>query len=173
MNSKIKDILEKYDPEKLLQPLLENYDDQTVKGGDFVILDTDALKNEDISRDLIKRKGQDFFKNLVLLANKKQIMLVSALKTLRPSSSFIAGPTSANSEEADLVAHEVPGLYRTPLTVPVSVIKRFVPSNMIMQVPIDDKFVMKIPDNAPKELPNEYNKGKQPKGTRKNGGNNS
>ena len=172
MNSKIKDILEKYNPEKILQPLLENYDSTTIKGGDFVVIDPAALQNEDIAKELIQRKGSDYFKNLQILAKRKQPMLVSALKTLRKSSSYIAGPTSENSEEADLVAHEVPGLYRAPITVPVSIIKRLVASNNIMQFPIDDQFVQKNKETRAETLPNEYNKGKQPKGTRKNGGNN-
>ena len=171
MNDTTKDILEKYNPETILQPVLENYDPATIRSGSFVVVDPAALKNEDIARPLIAKKGDGFFKNLQLLAHNKQTLYVSALKSVRPATTYLMGASPDNFEEADIVMHNAPGLYYAPITVPVSILKTIVDPMFIMQLSIDPKFNQKDNSTKGQTLDNEYNNGKQPKGTVKAGGN--
>ena len=172
MNEKTKDILEKYNPDSIFQPILEHYNSASIRGGSFVVVDPEALKNEDITKELKMKRGEDFYSNLVLLAKSKKPLYVSALKIVKPTSSYIAEIAPNNFEEADLVVHTTPGFYHSPITVPTSILKTITDPMYVMQQPIDPSIVQKNRITKSETLDNEYNKGKQPKGTIKNGGNN-
>lgn len=172
MNDKIKELLEKYNPESLFQTVLENYDSSKIHPGSFVVLDPELLKNQDIRKELTIKKGATYLAQLDKMAADKHIMFVSALKTLRTTSGYLSEAPSSHPEEADLVNHKVPGLYTGIITVPCSILKTVTEAGNIMQHPIDDQFVAKVKHEKGATLDNEYNKGKQPKGTVNNGGNN-
>jgi hypothetical protein len=137
-----------------------------------VVLDPEALKNDDIRKELTMKKGAPYVAQLDKMANDKQKMYVSALKTLRTTSGYLSEAPSSHPEEADLVNHSVPGLYTGIMTVPTSILKTVTAAGDIMQEPIDDRYVAKTKLDKGSKLENEYNSGKQPKGTRANGGNN-
>lgn len=172
MNESTKSILEKYNPEKIISPILEHYNPTSIHGGSFVVIDPKAVKNPDIVKELKMKRGEEFYNNLVFLSKKKQPMYVSALKIVKPSSAYIAETSPNNFEEADLVSHTAPGLYYAPITVPTSILKTIVDPMFANQLPIDDEFSQKTKITKGDTLENEYNSGKQPKGTRENGGNN-
>ena len=172
MNDATKALLEKYNPENLLQPVLEHYNPASIRGGSFVVIDPKALKNLDVARSLRSTRGEEFFANLVVLAKSAQPMFVSALKSVKPSSAYIADTSPNNFEEADLVVQKVPGFYAAPITVPTVILKTIVAPNDIHGHPIPDEFNQKSKETRGDTLDNEYNKGKQPKGTRTKGGNN-
>jgi hypothetical protein len=172
MNESTKSILEKYNPENIITPILEHYNPTSIRGGSFVVIDPKAVKNPDIVKELKMKRGEEFYNNLVFLSKKKQPMYVSALKVVKPSSAYISEISPNNFEEADLVSHTAPGLYYAPITVPTSILKTIVDPMFANQLPIDDEFSQKTKITKGDTLENEYNSGKQPKGTRANGGNN-
>ena len=172
MNDKTKSILEKYDPVQILDTIIEHYNPASIRGGIFVVIDQNQLSDPDISKELKVKRGPEFFNNLLLLAKKKQPLYVSALKIVKPTSAYISEISPNNFEEADVVIHKTPGLYSAPITVPVSILKTIVDPMFAHQLPIDDELSQKSPIVKGQTLDNEYNKGKQPKGTRTNGGNN-
>jgi len=166
MNEKVEKLLEKYDVESIFTTIVENLDQSKVHAGSFVLISADALKNEDIRTPLVVKKGESYVAQLEKLANDKQIMYVSALKTVRTTSGYLSEAPSSHPEEADLTLHKVPGLYTGILTVPVSILIPYRSSSDIMQQPIDDSLVAKTKIDRGTVLDNEYNNGKQPKGTR-------
>lgn len=172
MTDKIKELLEKYNPESIFQTIAESCDPNKINPGSFVVLDPEALKNQDIRKDLTVKKGATYLAQLDKMAADKMVMYVSALKTLRTTSGYLSESPSSHPEEADLVNHKVPGLYTGIISVPCSILKTHTSSSDIMQHPIDDQFVAKTKTDRGSNLENEYNKGKQPKGTINNGGNN-
>lgn len=172
MTNKIKELLEKYNPESIFKVISENCDPSKIHPGSFVIIDPEALKNQDIRKDMTMKKGAPYLAQLDKMASDGQVMYVSALKTLRTTSGYLSESPSSHPEEADLVNHKVPGLYSGIITVPCSILKTSTAAGDIMQKSIDDQFVAKNKQEKGKELENEYNKGKQPKGTVNNGGNN-
>jgi hypothetical protein len=172
MNSITQHILEKYNPDDIFKLVLDHYSPTSIKGGSFVMIDPEALKNPDISKELIMKRGEDWFGNLTILAKNKTILYVSALKTVRPTSAYIAELPANNFDEADLVVHKTPGLYYAPITVPVSILKMTVDPMYIMQQPIDSDLEQKVKITKADKLDNEYNKGEQPKGSITKGGNN-
>lgn len=172
MNESTKSILEKYNPENILLPIIEHYNPTSIRGGSFVVIDPKAIKNPDICKELKMKRGEEFYNNLVFLSKKKQPMYVSALKIVKPTSAYIAETSPNNFEEADLVSHTAPGLYYAPITVPTSILKTIVDPMFANQLPIDDEFSQKTKITKGDTLENEYNSGKQPRGTRTNGGNN-
>lgn len=165
MTSKIKELLEKYDPESIFATIEENCDPSKIHAGSFVILSSEALKNEDIRRPLIAKKGASYVAQLDKLAANKQVMYVSALKTLRTTSGYLSEAPSSHPEEADLAVHKVPGLYQGIITVPVSILTPYKSSLDATQIPIDSQFNQNHTSEKGKELENEYNNKKQPKGT--------
>lgn len=172
MNNKTQELLEKYNPEDIFQPVLEHYNPDSIRGGSFVILDGKALKNPDIKKELIMKRGEPFYNQLLLLAKNETPLYVSALKIVKPTSAYISETAPNNFEEADLVSHKVPGLYYAPITVPTSVLRTTTAPMYVMQQPIDPEIVQKNKIVKSQDLDNEYNKGEQPKGTRNKGGNN-
>ncbi len=172
MNDHTKQLLEKYNPENFLAPLLEHYNPASIRGGSFVVIDPTALKNPDIAKELKAKRGVEFYNNLALLAKSAQTLYVSALKVVKPTSAYISELPANNFEEADLVVQKVPGLYNSPITVPTSILKTIVSPSDVYGHPIPDEFNQKSPIVKGETLPNEYNKGKQPKGTKTKGGNN-
>lgn len=172
MNPKTKEFLEKYNPENIFQPVLEHYNSASIRGGSFVVICPKTLNDPDIRKDLMMKRGEEFFNNLVLLANSKTVLYVSALKIVKPTSSYISETQPNNFEEADLVTHKTPGLYYAPITVPTSILKTTVSPMFVHQQPIDSDLVQKNKIVKGDELENEYNKGGQPKGTITKGGNN-
>lgn len=172
MRQSTKEILEKYNPENIINPIVEHYNPASIRGGSFVVIDGKALKNRDIASELIKRRGEGFYQNLTLLANSKQPLYVTALKIVKPTSAYIAETAPNNFEEADIVIHKTPGLYSSPITVPTSILKPIVDPMFAHQLPIDDSLVHKPKLTKAEKFGDEYNSGKQPKGTITNGGNN-
>lgn len=172
MNEKTKHLLEKYNPENIFSPVLEHYNSASIRGGSFVVICPKMLSNLDIKRELIMKRGEEFYNNLVLMAKNKTVLYVSALKIVKPTSAYIAETSPNNFEEADLVTHKTPGLYYAPITVPTSILKTTVNPMFVSQQPIDPDLVQKNRIVKDQELDNEYNKGEQPKGTRNKGGNN-
>lgn len=172
MNQSTKEILEKYDPENILNPIIEHYNPTSIRGGSFVVIDPKAVKNPDIAKELKMKRGEEFYNNLVFLSKKKQPMYVTALKIVKPTSAYISEIAPNNFEEADVVSHRTPGLYYAPITVPTSILKAIVDPMLAHQLPIDDSLVQKTKITKGETLDNEYNKGEQPKGTRTKGGNN-
>lgn len=156
---------------KLFELVKENYDTEKVTPGCFAVLNKTALKDKDIRDTLTRKHGSSFILQLDKLAKDEQVLFVSAMKTHRPSSVYISETPPGNFEEADVVNHKVPGLYSNPMTVPVSVLTKIRESGDVMQQTMDDEFVHK-PKLGNETQDDSYNKGKQPKGTRKNGGNN-
>jgi hypothetical protein len=172
MSAEIEQLLEKYNIDDIFVPLMEHYNPASIRGGSFVVINKEALADPDISKDLKIRRGPEFVKNLEVLANSGQTLFVSALKIVKPSSAYMAETAPNNFEEADIVVQKVPGLYNSPMTVPTSILKTVVAPNDIYGHPIPDEFSQKTKIEKGRTLDNEYNKGKQPKGTRTNGGNN-
>jgi hypothetical protein len=172
MNSKTEKLLEKYNPAEIFQPVLEHYNPASIRGGSFVVICPKTLKNPDIKKELIMKRGESFYNQLVLMANNKTVLYVSALKIVKPTSAYMSETAPNNFEEADLVSHKVPGLYYAPITVPTSILKMTVEPMYVMQQPIDPEIVQRNKIVKDEKLENEYNKGEQPKGTRTKGGNN-
>lgn len=172
MNQKTKEFLEKYNPENIFSTVLEHYNPASIRGGSFVVICPKMIANEQIKTELMMKRGEEFYNNLVLLARNKTVLYVSALKIVKPTSAYISETSPNNFEEADLVTHTTPGLYYAPITVPTSILKTTVNPMFVNQQPISDDLVQKNKIEKGKELDNEYNKGSQPKGTRTNGGNN-
>jgi hypothetical protein len=172
MNKSTKQILEKYNPENILNPIIEHYNPASIRGGSFVVIDPKAVKNPDIAKELKMKRGEEFYNNLVFLSKKKQPMYVTALKIVKPTSAYISEIAPNNFEEADVVSHTTPGLYYAPITVPTSILKTIVDPMLAHQLPVDDSLVQKTKITKGETLDNEYNKGEQPKGTRTKGGNN-
>lgn len=172
MNEKTQELLEKYNPENIFQPVLEHYNPTSIRGGSFVVICPKALKNPDMKKELVMKRGEPFYNQLLLLAQSQSVFYVSALKIVKPTSAYIAETAPNNFEEADIVSHKVPGLYYAPLTVPTSILRMTTEPMYVMQQPINPEIV--APDKTVKSqtLDNEYNKGGQPKGTRNKGGNN-
>jgi hypothetical protein len=172
MNSKTQELLEKYNPEELFQPVLEHYNPTSIRGGSFVVICPKAIKNPDIRKELIMKRGEPFYNQLIFMAKNKTVFYVSALKIVKPTSAFMSETAPNNFEEADLVSHKVPGLYYAPITVPTSILTMTVEPMYVMQQPIDPDIVQQNKIVKSQNLDNEYNKGAQPKGTRTKGGNN-
>ncbi len=172
MTDKTKELLEKYDLEEIVKPIMEHYNDTSIRGGSFVVIDPKGLSFKKTADELISKRGQEFYNNLMVLAKQKKPLYVSALKIVKPTSAYMAETAPNNFEEADLIIHNVPGLYHSPITVPTSILKMAVSPMFINQHPISDEFAShhKTEKGTPAE--NEYIKGKQPKGTVNNGGNN-
>lgn len=165
MTDKIQKLLEKYDPADIFKTIEENCDESKIRAGSFVLISAAALKNEDIRRPLIAKKGEPYVAQLEKLAADNQVMYVSALKTLRTTSGYLSEAPSSNPEEADLALHSVPGLYQGIMTVPVSILTPYKSPGELTQVPIDSRYNAQTQTEKGKELDNEYNKGKQPKNT--------
>lgn len=173
MTNSLKELLEKYNPDTIFKTLEENYDPSAIRPGSFVVINPEALRSKALVQPILMRKGEGYIAQLNKLATEKQVLYVSALKSLRTTSGYLSEAPSSHAEEADLVIHSVPGLYTSPITVPVALLKLDTAPGDIMQKPIDDKYVAKNKTNGKGVTgPDEYNKGKQPKGTRVNGGNN-
>lgn len=172
MTSHAQKLLEKYDPESIFTPILEFYSPGKIQAGSFVVIDPEAMKNSDIRRELTVKKGAPYVAQLDKLAADKHIMYVTALKTLRTTSGYLSEAPSNNPEEADLVNHNVPGLYTNPISAPVAILKTDTAPGDIMQKPIPDEFNAKVKLDKGSNYSDDYNQGKQPKGTRANGGNN-
>lgn len=171
MNTYTAKILEKYNPDNILSPILEHYNSASIKGGSFVVICPKALKDPDIAKELKMKRGLDFYGNLMLLADKKQPMYVSALKMVKPTSAYMAETAPNNFEEADLLMRTAPGFYRAPITVPTSILKTIVDPMFIHQLPISSEFVQQNRIVKSETLPNEYNNGEQPQGSIVKGGN--
>lgn len=172
MNTKTQEFLEKYDPENIFKPVLEHYNPSSIRGGSFVVICPKMLSNEDVKRDLIMKRGEEFYNNLVLMCKNNTVFYVSALKIVKPTSAYIADTAPNNFEEADLVTHKTPGLYYAPITLPTSILKTTVHPMFVNQAPISDDLVQKNKITKSQEADNEYNRGEQPKGTVTKGGNN-
>jgi len=172
MTEKTKQFLEKYNPENIFTPVLEHYDSSSIRGGSFVVICPKMITNPDIKKELIMKRGEEFYNNLSIMAKNKTVLYVSALKIVKPTSAYIAETSPNNFEEADLVVHKTPGLYYAPITVPTSILKTSVHPMFVNQQPIDSEIVQKNKIVKDQQLDNEYNKGEQPKGTRTKGGNN-
>jgi hypothetical protein len=172
MNSKTQKLLEKYNPENIFHPVLEHYNPTSIRGGSFVVICPKAVKNPDIRKEIIMKRGEPFYNQLILMSKNKTVLYVSALKIVKPTSAFMSETAPNNFEEADLVSHKVPGLYYAPITVPTSILTMTVEPMYVMQQPIDPDIVQQNKIVKSQNLDNEYNKGAQPKGTRTKGGNN-
>ena len=151
--------------QQIFENTMEQYTRSMVRGGSIARIDPAALKISEIKSDIIKRKGASYLAQLEKMAKDKTEFLVSALKQVRPTTSYTAQtPSSTQFDEADIVAHKAPGIYSSPMTVPLSILISVTDPVDIMQHPIDDDLVHK--PNLGKETIEDYvTSGKQPKGT--------
>lgn len=170
MNENIKKLLEKYDPTDIFEPILEQFDNTSIRGGSFVVVDQKALAKH--KNDIVSRKGEEFFSNVMVLAKEKSPLYVSALKVVKPTNAFISELPNKQFEEADLVVHKTPGLYSAPITLPVSVLKQIVDPMFAHQMKPSDDLNQNNKIEKSTTAGNEYNRGEQPKGTITKGGNN-
>lgn len=162
----------KYGFETLIEQILERKDNYAILENsgicyahDKVVIDPAGLAEQ--KQDIIKRKGAPYYEQLRLLATSKDILTVSAIKRInKPSSNFVDGNSASGQEEADVVRQFNPGSFHSPMSVPLSILKKVSDYNGSFNQPLPDETEYKAKTN--KEVRDDYNKGKDPKGTRHN-----
>jgi hypothetical protein len=106
----------------LFENLLERYQQGGLIIGDRVRFRKDALKH-----DFFKGKGQNFL-DVVKSCMDPSFDLnlrVSAIKSIYPTTTqnYRGGTESPDKIYADVIVEYAPGLYRTPMTVPIEVLE--------------------------------------------------
>jgi hypothetical protein len=145
--------------EQLCENVMNTFDPYRIRPQSVVIIDSDALQNEDIKKDIITRRGPGYYSQLLKMANDGQNLYVSALKTIRSTNQVYGSGPNTDLYEADVINY-VPGLIGTwgqTLTLPVSILKVSVPPEMITQIPVsgEDRQI------GNSEGDNSYNNGQQ------------
>lgn len=145
---------------ELYESVLESVNLDTIRPQSVVVIDPSALKNGEISEDIVQRKGISYLAQLQKMASDQQKLYVSAMKTVRPVNNVHASLGTTNDfQEADVVNY-VPGLlgaWSAPMTLPISILKTVVEPGDMMQQHIpgqETKQGREVGDNS-------YNNGEQ------------
>jgi len=124
---------------ELYESVMDEVNLARIRPQTIVVIDPEALEQEVIANDIIKRKGLTYLSQLKKMATEKYPLYVSALKAVRPASNVYAAlPTSNDFQEADVVDWS-PGLQKSwnaPMTLPLSILKPIVSPENIMQIPV-------------------------------------
>lgn len=124
--------------EKLLEDVSSAFDPYRIRPQSVVVIDEEAIGHEEIKSDIIKRRGPGYYNQLLKMAQDGQNLYVSAMKTVRSTNQVYGSGPNTELLEADVINY-VPGLIGTwgqTLTLPVSILKTSVPSEMMMQIPV-------------------------------------
>lgn len=141
---------------------------QITAAHDKVIIDPQQLAKN--MAEIVSRKGQPFYNQLRVLANEKRLLTVSAIKRVnRNSGSFTDGDSGTYQEEVDVVSQFNPGNYHSPMSLPITILTKVSDYNGSFNIPLDDNTNFKY--KTEKEQRDEYDAGKQPRGTRWNNDN--
>ena len=146
------------------KPLFENA--QITAAHDKVVIDSKALAAN--KEDIVKSKSAAYYAQLEVLSQEGAMLTVTAIKRVNQSTGNAVDMSSRTfQEEADVVAEMNPGNYHSPMSLPLTILKKVADYNSSFNIPLKDKYRYKA--NTETEVYDDYNKGKQPKGTRKNG----
>jgi hypothetical protein len=146
------------------KPLFENA--QVTAAHDKVVIDPKALAAN--KEDIIKQKSASYYAQLEALAQEGAMLTVTAIKRVNQSTGNAVDMSSRTfQEEVDVVSEMNPGNYHSPMSLPLTILKKVTDYNGSFNIPLKDKYRHK--PNLDSETHDEYNKGKQPKGTRNNG----
>jgi len=89
---------------ELYESVMDEVNLARIRPQTIVVIDPEALEQEVIANDIIKRKGLTYLSQLKKMATEKYPLYVSALKAVRPASNVYAAlPTSNDFQEADVV----------------------------------------------------------------------
>jgi hypothetical protein len=106
----------------LFENLLERYQQGGLLIGDRVRFRKDALNS-----DFMKNKGQNFIDVVksCMDPNFDLNLRVSAIKSVYPTTTqnYRGGTESPDKIYADVIVEYAPGLYRTPMTVPIELLE--------------------------------------------------
>ena len=106
----------------LFENLLERY-----QQGGFIIGDRVRFKKDALNSDFMKSKGQNFI-DIVKSCMDPGFDLnlrISAIKSIYPTTTqnYRGGTESPDKIYADVIVEYAPGLYRTPMTVPIELLE--------------------------------------------------
>ena len=106
----------------LFENLLERY-----QQGGFIIGDRVRFKKDALKSDFMKNKGQNFI-DIVKSCMDPGFDLnlrISAIKSIYPTTTqnYRGGTESPDKIYADVIVEYAPGLYRTPMTVPIEILE--------------------------------------------------
>ena len=106
----------------LFENLLERY-----QQGGFIIGDRVRFKKDALKSDFMKDKGQNFIDIVksCMDPNFDLNLRISAIKSIYPTTTqnYRGGTESPDSIYADVIVEYAPGLYRTPMTVPIEILE--------------------------------------------------
>jgi len=106
----------------LFENLLERY-----QQGGFLIGDRVRFKKDALSSDFMKNKGQNFIDVVksCMDPNFDLNLRISAIKSVYPTTTqnYRGGTESPDRIYADVIVEYAPGLYRTPMTVPIEILE--------------------------------------------------
>jgi hypothetical protein len=106
----------------LFENLLERY-----QQGGFIIGDRVRFKKDALSSDFMKGKGQNFIDIVksCMDPNFDLNLRISAIKSIYPTTTqnYRGGTESPDKVYADVIVEYAPGLYRTPMTVPIELLE--------------------------------------------------
>jgi len=106
----------------LFENLLERY-----QQSGFIIGDRVRFKKDALSSDFMKSKGQNFIDVVksCMDPNFDLNLRVSAIKSVYPTTTqnYRGGTESPDKIYADVIVEYAPGLYRTPMTVPIELLE--------------------------------------------------
>jgi len=151
-NTLFEDILKRYqqiNANTLNENIPERYQQGGYKLGDRVIFRKDWQKH-----DFFKYKGQSFI-DLVKSCSDNGFDLnlrVSAVKSIYPSTSqnYRGGTESPDHIYVDVIVEYAPGLYRTPMTVPIEVLQLM--DDGINTGPVPDSIKRKSKVHGPENI---------------------
>jgi hypothetical protein len=106
----------------LFENLLERY-----QQGGFIIGDRVRFKKDALNSDFMKSKGQNFIDIVksCMDPNFDLNLRISAIKSVYPTTTqnYRGGTESPDRIYADVIVEYAPGLYRTPMTVPIEILE--------------------------------------------------
>jgi hypothetical protein len=106
----------------LFENLLERY-----QQGGFIIGDRVRFKKDALNSDFMKSKGQNFIHIVksCMDPNFDLNLRISAIKSVYPTTTqnYRGGTESPDRIYADVIVEYAPGLYRTPMTVPIEILE--------------------------------------------------
>lgn len=154
--------------EKVMQSVSTiNEGAEIIASHDKVVIDPKLLNDQ--KEAICKLKNPSFYAQLEKLAKDQEILTISSIKRVnRPSGNLTDGESHTFQEEADVVRQYNPGNYYAPISLPLSVLTKITDYNGSFNLPVGGRKEA----NLNSEVKDDYNKGKQPKGTLQNGGNN-
>ena len=106
----------------LFENLLERY-----QQGGFIIGDRVRFKKDALNSEFMKSKGQNFIDIVksCMDPNFDLNLRISAIKSIYPTTTqnYRGGTESPDKIYADIIVEYAPGLYRTPMTVPIEILE--------------------------------------------------